>query len=363
MRKRLLFVVTALTAVAVLIGCRGRQQQTEVVEEKVKVKTEVASYVDVQNTVEFTSNIQAFKENNIAPSLPVRIDQILVDVGNRVSLGQLLVRMDPTQYNQANIQLANLEADFQRVKNVYEAGGVSKQELDQLETQLKVQKDQVDNLRTNIELRSPISGVITARNYDPGDMYSMEPILQVMQIEKLKVAVAISEKYFPLVKQGMNADILVDIYPDKVFNGTVSLIYPAIDPLSRTFTVEVTIPNGNHELRPGMFSRTIFHFGSHKGVVVEDIAVQKQVGSNDNFIFVVEDGKAVRRNIIVGRQVGGKIEILSGVRAGDQIIVTGVSRVESGYEVDTEPYSSTFTPKAGTREASIAEQETQEQDE
>lgn len=340
MRKTLLTTIVAIAAVALFAGCRGGKKQDEAEsQEKVLVKTEIADYTDVHTNVEFTSNILPYKENNIAPSLPVRIDDIRVDVGDAVVKGQLLVRMDPTQFNQANVQLSNLKSDFERVKRVYEAGGVSKQELDQLETQLSVQQDQVDDLRRNIELRSPIAGVVTKRSYDPGDMFGMEPVLQVMQINTLKVSVAVSEKYFPLVSLGMGTKITVDMYKDRFFEGKVSRISPAIDPATRTFDVEVTIPNSKLELRPGMFSRTLFYFGSHRGIAVEDMAIQTQVGSNDKFLFVVKDGKAVRRNVTVALQVGSKIEIISGVEVGDEVVITGVSRLESGYAVESEPYS------------------------
>lgn len=366
MRKNLLITLTIILSATLLssCGCKGRgEDDVSEVGRKVLVKTEIARYTKVDNNVEFTSNILAFKENNITPSLPVRIEQILVDVGSTVSKGQLLVKMDPTQFNQANVQLANLKIDFDRVKRVYEAGGVSKQELDQLETQLSVQQDQVDDLRRNIELRSPITGVITQRNYDPGDMYNGAPILQVMQIGTLKVSVSISEKYFPLVDMGMGADIIVDMYPGKEFDGRVSRISPAIDPETRTFDVEVTIPNSSLELRPGMFSRTVFYFGSHEGLVVEDISIQTQIGSNDKYLFIVEDGKAVRRNVMTGLQGGSKIEITHGIAEGDEVVVSGVSRLETGYEVETEPYVSREfgSEKVNSLKKEVAENESAEE--
>ena len=107
-----------------------------------------------------------------------------------------------------------------------------------------------------------------------------------------------------------------------MFAGKVSLIYPALDASTRTFTVEVTVPNGNEKLRPGMFARSTFNMGDKEGIMVPDVAVLKQVGSSERYLYVVEDGKAERRSVKVGRQIGSDVDILSGVADGEQIAVT-----------------------------------------
>ncbi len=337
MRKSYLIGMALAAAVAVMPGCKGKKtdavQQDSV--KKVLVTTKAAVLESVPQTAEFTSNIKGFKENDIAPTMPVRIEKILADVGDRVRKGQLLVMMDPTQLNTTSVQLANTEADYNRIKKVYEAGGISKQQMDAIETQLSVLRDTYNNLLVNTELRSPIDGVVTARNYDPGNVYGgQKPVLTVMQIDQVKVSVSISEKYFPNVKLGMPAAIRAEMYADKVFEGKVTLISPAIDAATRTFNVEITIPNGSLELRPGMFSRTTLNFGSVEGVMVEDVSIQKQVGTNEKYVYVVEDGKAVRRQVTTGVQVGSGINILTGVDAGDEVVLTGISRLTNGSEVE-----------------------------
>lgn len=336
--KRIGFTSLAMMGAAlILTGCGGgdkKTTETATVAEKVVVKTMSAATQEVELSEEFTSSIQAFKENNIAPASPGRIDKIYVEVGDNVRQGQVLAKMDATAYNQTKVQLTNLEADFQRIKAVYEVGGISKQEYDQAATQLQVQKDQLSQLGTNTNLVSPITGVVTARNFDAGDVYSGgTPVLQVMQMDRVKVTASISEKYFTDVKLGKEAEIKVDIYPDRVFDGKVSLIYPAIDPDTRTFKVEITIQNPKRELRPGMFSRTSIKFGTEQGIVIEDVAVQKQIGSNEKYVFVVNDGKAQRKLVTTGRQVGDMVHITSGLEVGDQVIVAGISKVMTGTEV------------------------------
>ena len=334
-------MLISLAVLAVMMGgCNSKNTKQADQSAKVLVKTLPATQAEVEQIAEFTGIIQPYQQNVICPSTPVRIDDILVDVGAHVNKGQLLVKMDQTQYRQAMVQLANLENDYQRMKAVYEANGISKQQIDAQETQVKVSRESAENLLVNTELRSPLTGVVTGRYYDPGDMFSLSPkdgvtgILTVMQIDRLKIEINVSEQYFPDVKMGMPVELRIDLFPDQVFTGKVSLIYPAIDASTRTFTVEVTIPNGKQTLRPGMFSRATMNFGSHNGVLVEDLALQKQVGSNEKYVFVVKDGKAERRTVDVGRQIGHKYAILSGIEPGEEVVVAGMSKLSDGTEVE-----------------------------
>ena len=156
-----------------------------------------------------------------------------------------------------------------------------------------------------------------------------------MQIDPLKVVANISEQYFPNVKVGMPVKLAVDIFPDEEFTGTVSLIYPALDASTRTFTVEVTVPNGNEKLRPGMFARSTFNMGDKEGIMVPDVAVQKQVGTAERFVYVIEgDSVARRRRVDVGRQVGDRVDILSGVAPGERVAVTALSKLFDGAKVE-----------------------------
>ncbi len=319
-------------AVGLLAACAEQKTQTAVEQPGVLTKAEPVVEATVELTEVFTSEIEPYKENDITPAASgVHIDRILVDVGDRVQQGQLLATLDPTQYNQQLVQLRTIENDYNRLLPVFEAGGISKQQIDQAKAQLDVQREVVANLKKNIEVRSPIAGVVTARNYESGDLFAQQPILHVMQIEPLKVFVNISEQYFPYVKVGMPVDVRVDIFPDERFTGTVSLIYPALDPATRTFKVEVRLPNAGGKMRPGMYARTIFDMGEKPGIMVPDVAVQKQVGTADRYLYVIKgDTVAERRRVEVGRQVGDKVDILSGVAAGEEVAVTALSKLYDG---------------------------------
>ena len=294
-----------LFAAAALAGCKGKNGAGDVQQDnRVLTKTETAESATVQLTEEFTSEIEPFRENDITPAASgVHIDRILVEVGDPVHEGQLIVTLDPTQYTQQLVQLKTVEDDYNRLLPVYEAGGISAQQIQQAKAQLDVQREVVANLKKNIEVRSPITGVVTARNYESGDLFSAQPILHIMQIDPLKVIANISEQYFPNVKVGMPVELKVDIFPDQTFTGTVSLIYPALDPTTRTFKVEV--------------------------------AVQKQVGTAERFVYVIEgDSVARRRRVDVGRQVGDRVDILSGVGADEAVAITALSKLYDGAKVE-----------------------------
>ncbi|MCC8088049.1 MAG: efflux RND transporter periplasmic adaptor subunit [Rikenellaceae bacterium] len=337
MRTSIIVKNAGLLAVLALMTSCGGGNTTVVEEVKLPVvKTTTAVTGTVENKEEFTGTIQPYKNNKISPNVAGRIEKIHVEVGDRVRKGQLLVEMDKSQLLQSRVQLDNLTADLDRYRNLYNEGGISKQQLDQMETQVNVAQHAIDNLEENTSLLSPVDGIVTERVYDPGDVYSAseERILTVMQMDRVKVQVNISETYFPQVYVGMPVEVTLDVYPGEIFTGSVSLIYPAIDAATRTFVTEITIPNGDMKIRPGMFARVALNFGDMEKVLVPDVAVQKQMGSNERYVFVVENGAARRRVVNAGRIIGSNIEINSGISAGEQVVIAGMQKLLDGTEVE-----------------------------
>ncbi|MDR1950631.1 MAG: efflux RND transporter periplasmic adaptor subunit, partial [Bacteroidales bacterium] len=116
-------------------------------------------------------------------------------------------------------------------------------------------------------------------------------------------------------------------YPDADFKGIVHLVYPTVDPTTRTFGVEISIPNSDLRIRPGMFARVNVNFGAMKRVIVPDLAVVRQIGTNDRYVFVYENGTVNKVKVQLGRQVGKNIEVLSGLNAGEQVVVAGMAKL------------------------------------
>ncbi len=328
-----------IVAAASLAACNSNQQQSATEEttkeSAVAVKTCTAEVMTIDLKETYTSEILPYKENDITPAAQgLHIDQIRFDVGDRVKEGEVLATLNRSSLKQLEINLATVEDSYNRMKPVHEAGGISDQQFIELENTLNLQKEMVDHMRKNSEIKSPITGVVTARNYENGDLFAGMPILHIMQINKLKVMANVSEQFYPNVKVGQPVEIHVDIFPGEVFEGKVSRINPSLDAATRTFGVEVTIPNTNERLRPGMYARATFNMGQREAVMIDDIAVQKQAGSSERYVFVIKDGVANYRLVDDGRKIDGKVEIRKGLEAGEEIATTSFVRLMDGKAVE-----------------------------
>ncbi len=354
--------LTMLTVAAMMVACGADNSKEQAAaaaiakaKEAVDVKVAAATISNLDVCETYTAELKAYKEINVTPAAQgLHIKEILVDVGDTVTEGQVIAKLDDTTLKQLEIQLATTQDTYDRLKPVRNAGGVSEQQFVQTENTLNALKEQLDQLRKNTVITSPISGVVTARNFEVGDLFASMPLFHIMQVDKLKVKVYVSERYFPDVKLGQSVDISTDIYPGVEFTANVSRINPAIDPSTRTFEVEVTIPNSvikkeepkedsedseeteekSLRLVPGMSAKATFVMSQRNSVIVPAVAVQKQTGSADRFVFVIKDGVADYRFVKDGLRVGENIEILDGVQVGESVAITGLARLLDGKNVN-----------------------------
>ena len=337
MNKKLL-----LAALVVLTGCGSQnsgQQASQAAapqeQQAPLVSVITAARENVPQTSVYSSTVQANVINNIAPQSGGRIQKLNVEIGDYVSKGQVLAQMDRVQLEQAELKLRNDETELERVRALLAQGGISQADFDQLELACKVSRTTYNNLLENTVLRSPVSGVVTARNYDRGDMYAMaQPIYTVQQITPVKVLVPISETDYTRVKKGDKVTLSADALPGKSFTGTVSRLYPTMDAATHTFNVEVLVQNSKRELRPGMYARVTVNFGDSYSITVPDSAVSKMQGAGTRSVFVIDDaGVASIRVVTLGRHFDGKYEILSGLEEGDRVVVKGNSTLKAGQSV------------------------------
>ena len=338
--KTIFRTMSIAMAVLVSAGCGSNaEKKTEQVDAVETVPTvsvvEVFTQAVPQEAV-YTSTVQPYAKNNIAPQSVNRISKIFVEIGDYVTKGQVVAEMDQIQLQQAELQMKNNEIEYNRLKGLFDAGGLSQSDLDAIELAYKVSKTQYENLLENSVLRSPINGVITARNYDVGDMYSMSaPIFTVEQIVPVKLLVGISESDYSKVKKGDSVTVVADAIPGKTFYGKINRIYPTVDPATRTFTVEIKIDNNYKTLRPGMFVRATVNFGSNNSVVIPDVAVVKQQGSGERFVYVLnEDGTVTYQKVVLGRRMGAEYEVLEGLSNGAKVVTGGQIRLKDGIKVN-----------------------------
>ncbi len=330
-----LLVVGALAAVS--CGSKsskgGQLTTTEVEIPNVEVATVAAR--DVEQQVLFTGNVEAEAVNNIAPQSPRRISEIRYDVGDHVKKGELLVSLDNSALVQAKAQMENAKIEYERTEELYKIGGASKSEYDARRLQYEVGKATYENLLENTTLIAPISGIVTARNYDKGDMAGGLPILVVEQIRPVKIMINISETLFAKVRKGMKVYITLEAYGDEKFEGSISRIYPTINNATRTFQAEVTIPNNDERVRPGMFARVTLPYEKHNRVVAPDRSVNKLMGSGDRYVYVLEaDGTVRYTKVTLGRRLGSEWEILSGLTDGQTVVVKGQTALTNGCKVN-----------------------------
>lgn len=382
---------TALVLIAALLSsCSGKKDKKGPnVDETPLVELQSVHTEDVDETSEYTATVEAFKTNNISSSTGNRIKRILVDVGSNVRAGQAVVILDNVSAvnqesaiagqragveNQAaalasqeaalkseEINLARQKKDLDRAKELVKIGGGTQQAVDQLQAaydaaqeSLKARKRALDASKVSLEasrtslgasqrsmqtvqentvLTSPISGVVSARNYDAGDL-PMGPILTVQQMNPLKVIVNVNEEEFSKIKNGMPVTVTLDAVPDETFNGSVYLIHPEINQQTRTFQVEVTINNAAGKVSAGMFARVKFNYGSEKHIVVPDKAIVKMQGSGKRFVYVYKDnGTVAYTEVELGMRLSDRYEILSGLNDGDRVVVAGQSKLSDGAKV------------------------------
>ena len=334
-------VILSTLAIAVLAGCSGKKdsdKDTSVVE-AIPVKVQKLEKENIARTLDYTANLQADEQVYYAPAATGRIEKIYVEVGDRIKKGQLLVEMDRTNLQQAEVQLKNLETEYNRAKMLNGTQSISNQAYDAAVTQYEVAKSNVDFLKENTRMLAPFNGVVTGKYFENGEVYtgaafggaSKPSIIAIEKINPLKAYVNLSEQYFLSVKKGTKVELKSNLYPDRIFEGQVSIVYPTIDPASRTFTVEVKIPNDDEALRPGMYGTINFFIGNTETVVVPAIAVLKLQGANDRYVFINKDGKAKRVYVNLGKRFEDKIELISDeIQEGDELIVVGQGRVIDG---------------------------------
>ena len=296
----------------------------------------------------YTATVEPELINNISASAPNRIKEIYVDEGIRVSKGQKLALLDDvntstyeTPVANAKANLENVQINYDRAVELLKIGGGTQQNVDQMQLQLTNAKNTLAsaertlrNVKENTLLVSPINGIVTARNYDPGDMTGTLPILTVAQVQPVKIIINVSESELSHIKKGMPAEVKFDTYGDELFQGVITMVAPTVDSNSRTFGVEITVQNPDSRILPGMFGRVKLNLGVADHVVVPDRAVVKQPGSGNHYVYVYSNGKVSYNKVELGQRLGDSYELLSGVEPGSQVVISGQAKLADGAQVE-----------------------------
>lgn len=328
----------ALLSAGLLASCSSSSSSKATEEQSADtvrlVEVEPAEMRALSLSEEFTAQLEAKVVNNITAQAGGRLKQLLVKVGDRVGAGQAVARMEATQAAQAQIQLADAKTNFARMDELYKVGGVSKAQWEQAKSAVDQAKLAYGNAAENTVLRSPISGFVTAKNYDNGDMTSPQlPVVVIQQIAPVKAVIGVSEQYYSYLKKGAAATLSVDALGEETFSGIVTNIFPTLDPVTHTVSTEIEVANKDLKLRPGMYARVHLDFGTKEALTVPDKAIVRQAGSGARYVYVFSGGKAVYRAVELGQQQGDLYEVVSGLNAGDQVIISAPSNLKNGLSV------------------------------
>lgn len=345
--KKYISITFISAGLLMLNSCNKDNQSAGTEEELPVVKVEKVFSHDVEQIGTYTATVEPELINNISSSTPNRIKEIFVDEGFLVAKGQKIAILDDvnittyeTQVANAKASLANIQDNYNRALKLYEIGGGTKQNVDAMQLQLTNAQNTLasaertlKNVMENTVLTSPINGIVTARNYDPGDMTGTLPIVTVAQVNPVKIVINVPESELSRVVKGMPAHITFDTYGDEDFTGTVNMVSPTVDTNTRTFGVEIGLNNSEGKILPGMFGRVKLQLGQANHVVVPDRAVVKQPGSGNQFIYVYHNGKVSYNKVELGQRINNTYELLSGVEPGDTVVTTGQARLADGVEV------------------------------
>lgn len=343
-----LAIILALMT-GVITACKGTAPEESVKRPVVDGLKIIAIAPEVVDDIyETTGNVRSDRESHVASRAMGMVTSVLVKEGDAVKAGQLLLTIDDRDASQ-RVQAASMalesakqnkilqETTWQRYKNLYEEKALSRQEMDQVETQKKVAqaeyeraKAMADEARTYqsfTQVKAPVSGRITQKRIEAGSMASPGmPLLVIEETGSFYVEAAVDERLSGKIKAGMEAELVAES-SGQVQRTTVRQVLTSIDPLSRTFVVK--IHPGGLAVRSGLFVRVRIPVGIKEAIVVPSGAIV-QKGQLTGVYAVDERGTITYRLVRTGGVYAGNTEILSGLAAGDRVIVEGVERAQDG---------------------------------
>ncbi len=319
----------------------------------IPVNMMTVSETPVSNTVDAVGALIAEDSVVLRPEIDGRIDKLLFKEGQPVKKGAVLAVLDSAEPRarlaaaQAEVKLA--ESRYKRSEELVAQNFISRQALDEARANLDIlrarrQQEQVALDKTVI--RAPFNAVAGLRQVSPGAYVSKgDDIVRLDALGNLKLEVPVPETYLPRVRIGLPITLTIDALPGQSFSGKVHAIDPVVDPVSRNVRVRARIANPAGILKPGMFARATADLGGRSRAILlpEQVLVAKPDG---RYVFLAVDGKAELRKVTLGKREPGRVEIVSGVKAGDTVILDGQIKLRPGVPVVTLEQAAQMMKKA-----------------
>ena len=337
---------------ALTLACGGQEEAARGSGASV-VEAAVAALDTLSLEVRAVGSLEAEAQVQLRPEIDGHVTSIHFREGDRVEEGQVLVRLDQQKLraqveaaratvHRTRVEMENLQRRVERNDSLLARGAISRQTFDDLETQLGSARAALEEARANLNLaeqrledatiRAPFSGRTGARSFDRGDYVRVgDPLLELVDDQPLEISFTVPERYLGRLQRGSPVSLTVRSAPDTTFRGRVDFVSPSVNPQSRSVRLKARVPNPEADLRAGQFADVRLQLERRPAVVVPEAAVvPRQEGSA---VYLLRDGRAVRREVRTGARRRGRVEVLSGVSAGDTVIVAGQHGLTDGAEV------------------------------
>lgn len=285
-------------------------------------------------------NFAPAQQLNFAAENSGRVVRILVDEGSRVKIGQTLAIINADAINidleTATAAYQNALKDKQRYENAFTTGGVTQQQLDQARFSLENSEARLEQAKIRVRdanVRSSINGIVNKRYIEPGAYVSPgTQLFELVDVSKLRLNISVSEAQVARLQTGDKVKVMASVIPDKIFEGKISFIAPKADN-TLNFPVEIEISqNPGNQLRAGMYGTAMFNFENEAPAIMVPRAAFIG-GVNSNRVFIARDGKAYEREVVSGRIIGDRVEILKGLAENDTVITSGQINLSEGSSI------------------------------
>ncbi|MDO5017478.1 MAG: efflux RND transporter periplasmic adaptor subunit [Porphyromonas sp.] len=294
--------------------------------------------------IRFSGSVEASKSANLGTAIPGRIERIHYAKGAFVRKGALIVEMSDEMLMQAQIENNAIKRDFERITRLREKESVSQMDYDHVKAKYEATVAKVALLKKNTSITAPFSGIITEILVNEGETYAFTPsissdltlesgIIELRQINPLKVSIEVNEKELRNIQKGQSATIRFDAYPDDTVGGEISYISPVLSAMTRAASVEVSIPNPDNRYKPGMYCNVSIALPERDGLFVPLNAIYRLAGTSEEYVFKINaDGTTVSRIAVTrGELHDGWVYIDSDeIKRGDEIVIDGKNKINDG---------------------------------
>lgn len=350
-----------------LLGCSNDPERKE--ESTVPVKVYNVQPESLTQYLKLTGTISAGKDQILFSKISERIEQIYVKPGDRVNTDQILARqynvalsqgVDAAKANMENAEAQfNLaEQNFKRIERLYDQRAVSTQQFDQTSAQFKVATSALEAARAQFQqmieqlensiIKAPFSGIVATVYVEPDQMVPTgQQIARIIDPSRMKSKIRVASRDLNVIRKAQDVEVFIPSIPEKKYTGKVTLIDQAIDPLSKTFQIEVLITNADNNIKSGMYGEFMLPTASvERSIIVPETAlssqtevqINKQTGTQETlkryFLFVVENERAKMKEVEVGLISNSRAEIISGINFNDKVIVVGNNIVQEDQKVN-----------------------------